>query len=84
MDELTPDQISLGVTRLGSRFLLYPHHEGLSANEHSQTGFRIAGMAAVIKTASINAARAANIPIRLRKQQCPVWNDRDQPEPHQV
>lgn len=47
--------------------LLYPHHEGLLAEEGVQAQFRISGQETIIETASVDAAKGDNMIGRLRK-----------------
>ena len=46
--------------------LLYPHHDGLGANEGVQAQFRITGQETVVETASVDVANGKDIVARLR------------------
>ncbi|MCZ8159090.1 MAG: restriction endonuclease [Rhizobiaceae bacterium] len=46
--------------------LLYPHHDGLGANEGVQAQFRITGQETVVETASVDVANGKDLAARLR------------------
>jgi len=46
--------------------LLYPHHDGLGANEGVQAQFRITGQETVVETGSVDVANGKNLAARLR------------------
>ncbi|MCY0146835.1 McrC family protein [Hoeflea sp. G2-23] len=46
--------------------LLYPHHDGLGANEGVQAQFRISGQETVVETASLDVASGKDLVARLR------------------
>ncbi|OLP57566.1 restriction endonuclease [Rhizobium rhizosphaerae] len=46
--------------------LLYPHHNGLGANEGVQAQFRITGQETVIETGSVDVANGKDLAARLR------------------
>jgi 5-methylcytosine-specific restriction enzyme subunit McrC len=46
--------------------LLYPHHDGLGANEGVQAQFRITGQETVVETASLDVASGKDLVTRLR------------------
>ena len=46
--------------------LLYPHHDGLGANEGVQAQFRITGQETVLETASVDVANGKDLVARLR------------------
>jgi len=46
--------------------LLYPHHDGLGANEGVQAQFRITGHETVLETASVDVANGKDLVARLR------------------
>lgn len=45
--------------------LLYPHHEGLSAEEGIQSQFQISGQSTIIETTSVDVANGTDITARL-------------------
>ena len=51
--------------------LLYPHHDGLSANEGVQARFRITGQETLIETASVDVANGKDLVARLREKLFP-------------
>ncbi|WP_430258269.1 McrC family protein [Neorhizobium sp. IRS_2294] len=46
--------------------LLYPHHDGLGANEGVQAQFRITGQETVVETGSVDVANGKDLAARLR------------------
>ncbi len=51
--------------------LLYPHHDGLGANEGVQAQFRITGQETVVETASVDVANGKDLAARLRDKLFP-------------
>lgn len=48
--------------------LLYPHHDGLGANEGVQAQFRITGQETVVETGSVDVANGKDLAARLREK----------------
>jgi 5-methylcytosine-specific restriction enzyme subunit McrC len=52
--------------------LLYPHHDGLGANEGTQAQFRITGQETLVETVSVDVANGKDLVARLRDKFFPT------------